>query len=1140
MGEEREVLVKRVFPKIRKLCEARGIAWSDVDLRWGIPDERSAEEHVLPVCLAEAAKCPVFLCMLGDRYGWVPGGFPKDALEQHPWLARRQGNSVTELEVWCALNRRARALFYFRGAQYAAALPPDKRLEFEESVQERRAKLAQLKARIRKEAPEACRDYTDPQAFADLVVADLTRVIGEMYPESAGADPLDREALAHETFARGRRAAYIGRHDYFDRLEAHAAGAGPPLVVTGDSGSGKSALLANWALAHREAHPEDFTLAHFIGASPHSAEWESMLRRITGELNRRFLLGIETPEQPGGIRKAFAESLHRAAAKGRVVLILDALNQLEDRDGAPDLVWLPAELPDGVRIVVSTLPGRALQELEKRECPSVRVEPLEQAGRQALIGAYLAQFGKELSASHRGRIAGAAQTGNPLYLKTLLAELRVYGDHATLARRIDHYLEAASVIDLYKKVLDRYEADYERDRPGLVGDAMRCVWAARHGLAESELLDLLGTGGNPLPNAYLSPLLLAADESLVSRAGLFGFGHRYLRDAVEERYVRDGVSQEEAHRSLAAYFENREPSARRTGEFPWQLMKAKDWPRLYRLLSDPEFFAGGVNRFDALAYWAEMETNSAFRMTEAYGPALENRSLPVSFLETAGLLLLDTGRLDACSKIQQALVQHFRKENLREALPHALVNAANVLQVRGELDRAYAVYEEAAAVCREVGDRRGLSIVLSNQGQILTGRGAFEQAMLLYDEQERICRELHDDWGLQSALRNKAHVLAEQGEEDEALELYEEQERVCRRCGNLAEIATALTCQAGILRRKGQLERAMSICTNAEQIAQSLGDRRKLTGARQEKAWILDAGGDHDGALALFDHCEEIALSVGDSRDLAECIVSRARILQDRGDLEGALAAYRRGEQGFRSIGVKDGLLKCLDGMAYVQVQLGRRDEAMARYQEQERICREIGHQRGLQSATGNIGILLRAMGDEDAAMERFREQERICRKSGNHSGLERSVGLQAEILFGRGEVDSAMPLYKEQQRLCVLFGLRHNLMRAVSRQAQILYRRGHFEGVLQLYSAHERYCREREDADGIVVSLNGQSLALAQMYQTGEALELAAKAAAMVEQSRHPELQNQTRANLELIHGFLEREMAVALALQVTADEAR
>ena len=53
MQDEREELVKRVFPSIRRMCEQRGVAFSEVDLRWGVTDEQKAEGAVLPICLAE-------------------------------------------------------------------------------------------------------------------------------------------------------------------------------------------------------------------------------------------------------------------------------------------------------------------------------------------------------------------------------------------------------------------------------------------------------------------------------------------------------------------------------------------------------------------------------------------------------------------------------------------------------------------------------------------------------------------------------------------------------------------------------------------------------------------------------------------------------------------------------------------------------------------------------------------------------------------------------------------------------------------------------------------------------------------------------------------------------------------------------
>jgi hypothetical protein len=43
MMKDRDELVARVFPALRKLCSERRVVWSDVDLRWGITDEQKAE-----------------------------------------------------------------------------------------------------------------------------------------------------------------------------------------------------------------------------------------------------------------------------------------------------------------------------------------------------------------------------------------------------------------------------------------------------------------------------------------------------------------------------------------------------------------------------------------------------------------------------------------------------------------------------------------------------------------------------------------------------------------------------------------------------------------------------------------------------------------------------------------------------------------------------------------------------------------------------------------------------------------------------------------------------------------------------------------------------------------------------------------
>jgi hypothetical protein len=516
MRRERDELVKRVFPRLRRICEDRHVAWGEVDLRWGITDEQKAEGQLLPVCLEEIRSCrPYFIGLLGERYGWIPpeGDIPEDLIQQQPWLDQHREHSVTELEilhgVLNAPEMAEHAYFYFRDPAYVRGRPPEEfrevpteeevrrfgQDEAERRARERRQKLAALKERIRDADFPVREDYADPEELGRLVLEDFTRLIDELYPEEEVPDPLEREAREHDEFALSRAGVYIGREEYFERLDAHAAGNGPPLAVLGESGSGKSALLSNWALRRRQDLPDEHLILHFIGASPYSADWRRMVRRVMEELKRRFNIEQEVPTDPGELRQAFGEFLYMADARGRVVIVLDALNRLEGRGGARELTWLPPVVPDNVRLVVSTLPGAALDASEERGWPSLEVEPLSGPERRRLIAEFLAQYTKRLSRGRVERIASAPQTENPLYLRVLLDELRQFGVHGELDERIAHYLTAEDPDDLYGLVLERWEADYERARPGLVGGRDAGALGRAAGAGPGGVARLPGFGG---------------------------------------------------------------------------------------------------------------------------------------------------------------------------------------------------------------------------------------------------------------------------------------------------------------------------------------------------------------------------------------------------------------------------------------------------------------------------------------------------------------------------------------------------------------------------------------------------------------------------------------------------------------------
>ncbi len=90
MKAERDALQQYVFPRLRELCLQYDARFQDIDLRWGISHEAVLEQQVIPICLAEIARCqkvsprPNFIVLLGNRYGArpLPAEIPATEFEQ--------------------------------------------------------------------------------------------------------------------------------------------------------------------------------------------------------------------------------------------------------------------------------------------------------------------------------------------------------------------------------------------------------------------------------------------------------------------------------------------------------------------------------------------------------------------------------------------------------------------------------------------------------------------------------------------------------------------------------------------------------------------------------------------------------------------------------------------------------------------------------------------------------------------------------------------------------------------------------------------------------------------------------------------------------------------------------------------------
>ncbi|XP_070561115.1 NACHT domain- and WD repeat-containing protein 1-like [Ptychodera flava] len=75
---ERNALMERVYPRLKKFCQERGYEFQVVDMRWGVRDEATDDHMTTELCLREIEACqnvstgPNFVTFLSHKYGYRP------------------------------------------------------------------------------------------------------------------------------------------------------------------------------------------------------------------------------------------------------------------------------------------------------------------------------------------------------------------------------------------------------------------------------------------------------------------------------------------------------------------------------------------------------------------------------------------------------------------------------------------------------------------------------------------------------------------------------------------------------------------------------------------------------------------------------------------------------------------------------------------------------------------------------------------------------------------------------------------------------------------------------------------------------------------------------------------------------------
>ncbi|KAL4232139.1 hypothetical protein ACF0H5_009714 [Mactra antiquata] len=655
MHGERDLLTRFIFPELRALGLKHFINIYEVDLRWGVTEEETKNSKTLELCLSEISRSQFFIGMLGERYGWVPNKYEVPDTAEYEWVRKYPaGASVTELEMQAAaLNNnklsemKDRAFFFLRDSKFEKDVPKVYKEEFLSENSTSAEKMKLLKDRIRHSGLEVFDNYpctwggivdgkcivSGLEEFGTRSLNNLWNGIQKLFPdEDAMLDEASHTSKLHDAYVERCKKVFVGRNkqkkECLKIINDMKSGV---IALVGKTGTGKSSLLASVIYDYQASpscHNGLTLLTHFVGAAPGSTNIVATLRRLSHELNSRFNLQMDIPEDFKNLVAKFEDLLKESSrcCSSPLVIFIDGIDNMDSAYLPHTLDWLPQTIPENVVFVITCLKqGKYHESLMRRKVSEITVEGLDMWDKSEVVKSHLAVHSKSLDESpfnNQMKILVSKKEANvPLYLSLACEELRVYGLFDRMTAKLKSLPH--TVPHLLQEVMSRIESDLGVN---VVSTALTLLVCVRDGLEQIELLDLLtldkiigderpnvkeilNIRPNPencLPSTVFSQLQRSLqgflNNPLDSWTSRLCLSHSDIIQAIKQRYIKQSGSTDlevYLHRLLAGYFYSladpdrdgswKGKSLRAFKELPYHLMKSSSYTELKEVICSLQF-----------------------------------------------------------------------------------------------------------------------------------------------------------------------------------------------------------------------------------------------------------------------------------------------------------------------------------------------------------------------------------------------------------------------------------------------------------------------------------------------------------------------------------------------------------------------
>ncbi|XP_038859161.1 telomerase protein component 1 [Salvelinus namaycush] len=519
MHAERDVLVRSVFPELRRRAAPHCLYLQEVELRWGVTEEETG--RVVELCLSEVCRSQLLLGILGERYGLLPPRPSLPDLPQYSWLdSAPSGLSITEMEIrqFQALHpdtAQNRMFCYFRTPHLSRSVPVAWRSDFAPESKEAECKMADLKRRIVDSEAKVTENYPCEwggvvdgkpyvkglEEFGKVVLEDLWGALLKQFVEKTDESDSRSDLSEQEVHQGALQRQFFGRAKLLSGAVGKVQEAqlkGGMVLLEGAPGEGKTVFMAALANALRtptksQKTPRGDVISYSTAATQSACTVENLLRCLVQWLWRgNEKEDLPLPSSYKDLLTEFHSQLSDTRKDQSLALLVDGAEHVQDGTGQLTSDWIPQHLPQGVSLVLSvTSTSALLQVLAKRK--RALLFPLGQLSlpdRKEIVQKELGIYGKKLSDSAFNNqlqtLLMKKGAVSPLYLHLACEDLRNFASFEKMKESLQAL--PPSLSELVQHSLSRLQSQY---REVGLGWALAALTVSSTGLRERDLYAIL-------------------------------------------------------------------------------------------------------------------------------------------------------------------------------------------------------------------------------------------------------------------------------------------------------------------------------------------------------------------------------------------------------------------------------------------------------------------------------------------------------------------------------------------------------------------------------------------------------------------------------------------------------------------------